>query len=64
MCTFFLENESKAFHPSYDQRNSLVALSLQEKHGKFNSDKARPLGALDFIGHDRRLAVKFVDNIF
>ena len=50
------DNESKAFHPSYDQRNTLVAYTLQEKHGKFNSDKARPLGALDFVGHDRRLA--------
>ncbi len=50
----FLENESKAFHPSYDQRNAFVAYSLQEKHGKFNPEKARPLGALDFVGHDRR----------
>ena len=49
-----LENESKAFHPSYDQRNAFVAYSLQEKHGKFNPEKARPLGALDFVGHDRR----------
>ena len=53
--SYFKENESKAFHPSYDQRNLLVAFSLQEKHGKFNNDKARSLGALDFIGHDRRL---------
>nr|XP_046919685.1 Golgi resident protein GCP60-like isoform X1 [Dermatophagoides farinae] len=53
---FFKENEGKAFHPSYDQRNMLVALTLQEKHGKFNQEKAIPLGALDFVGHDRRNA--------
>jgi len=55
-----LENESKAFHPSYDQRNAFVAFSLQEKFGKFNADKARPLGALDFVGHDRRYKFIFV----
>lgn len=51
---FLIDNESKAFYPSYDQRNTLVAYSLQEKYGKFNSEKAIPLGALDFVGHDRR----------
>ncbi|KAI2801266.1 Golgi resident protein GCP60 [Blomia tropicalis] len=53
---FFKENESKAFHPSYDQRVAFIAYTLQEKYGKFNADKARPLGALDFVGHDRRNA--------
>lgn len=48
------DNESKAFHPSYDQRNTLVAYSLQVKHGNFNPEKANPLGTLDFVGHDRR----------
>ncbi|XP_017486268.1 PREDICTED: Golgi resident protein GCP60-like [Rhagoletis zephyria] len=56
MATEKMQNESKAFHPSYDQRNAFVAYSLQEKHGKFNPEKARPLGALDFVGHDRRTA--------
>ncbi|KPM05755.1 hypothetical protein QR98_0042240 [Sarcoptes scabiei] len=60
---FFKENESKAFHPSYDQRNTLLAYTLQEKFGQFNPDKALPLGALDFVGHDRRNAWISLNNL-
>lgn len=48
------DNVGKAFHPSYEQKNSLVAYTYQERYGRFNGDKAAPLGALDFVGHDRR----------
>lgn len=49
-----LDNEGKAFHPSYDNRNKLVALIMQAKYGCYTGDKAKPAGALDIVGKDRR----------
>ncbi|RWS29044.1 Protein TMED8-like protein [Leptotrombidium deliense] len=53
---FFKDNESKAFHPSYNDRNHLMALVLHVKHGAFLESKAHPLGSFDIIGRDRRQA--------
>ncbi|XP_015790761.1 Golgi resident protein GCP60 [Tetranychus urticae] len=53
---FFKENEGKVLHPSYDERNQFLALVLLVKHGPFDVSKASPLGALDFVGRDRRQA--------
>lgn len=50
----FTDNEGKVFHPSYDLRNRILALAIQAKHGPFDSSKTSPLGALDFVGRDRR----------
>ncbi|KAI1297924.1 Golgi resident protein GCP60 [Halotydeus destructor] len=50
---FFKDNVDKAFHPSYDNRNKLVALSMQAKHGQYTTDKWEP-GAFDFVGKDRK----------
>ncbi|XP_054153942.1 Golgi resident protein GCP60-like [Oppia nitens] len=51
---FYKDNESKAFHPSYDNRNQFMAFIFQEKYGKFDASKAKPLGPLDIVGKDRR----------
>ncbi|RWS04967.1 Golgi resident protein GCP60-like isoform X2 [Dinothrombium tinctorium] len=53
---FFKDNESKAFHPSYNDRNYLLALVLQVKHGAYNESKEPPLGPFDLVGRDRRQA--------
>ena len=50
----FVDNEGKAFHPSYDNRNKLVALTMQVKHGSYTGDKIKPAAALDIVGKDRR----------
>lgn len=44
----------KAFAPSYQDRNKLAALSLQSKHGPIAGVKEPQLGALDFVGRDRK----------
>lgn len=44
----------KAFTPTYEDRNKLAALTLQSKHGPMISEKEPQLGALDFVGRDRR----------
>ena len=48
--------EMKAFSPSYEERNRLAALTLQSKHGPAPTEKEYQLGALDFVGRDRRQA--------
>ncbi|RWS04807.1 golgi resident protein gcp60-like protein [Dinothrombium tinctorium] len=55
---FFKDNESKAFHPSYNDRNYLLALVLQVKHGAYNESKEPPLGPFDLVGRDRRQAIQ------
>ena len=52
---FFRDFDGKAFTPSYDNRNKLVALSLQVKYGKFVPEKAPGQGALDLVGRDRAI---------
>ncbi|CAG2118640.1 unnamed protein product, partial [Medioppia subpectinata] len=51
---FYRDNDSKAFHPTYDTRNQFMAYILQEKYGNFDATKAKPLGTLDIVGKDRR----------
>lgn len=51
---FFRDFDGKAFTASYDNRNKLVALSLQVKYGKFVPERAPGQGTLDLVGRDRR----------
>ncbi|CAG7835829.1 unnamed protein product [Allacma fusca] len=53
---FFKDKEGKAMHFTYEERLKLVALTCQVSHGKFDPQTAPPLGVLDVIGKDRRLA--------
>lgn len=52
------EKEGKAVHFSYEDKLQLVAFSQQILHGPFADavSKLPPLGALDVVGRDRRLA--------
>lgn len=52
----FPEKNGKAFHLSYEENTKLVALTHQAKTGAFNNSNAPPLGTLDVIGKDRRVA--------
>ena len=63
---FYRSFESKAFTPSYEERNRLVALSLQAKYGSFDTDKAATTGGsftLDLVGRDRRQAWSDLGNM-
>ena len=59
---FFLEKEGKAVHLSYENKLRLVAYTCQVNHGKFNAETLSPLGVLDVIGRDRRLAWQSLGN--
>lgn len=54
----FLEKEGKAVHFSYEDKLQLVAFIKQVLHGPYVEalPKLPPLGALDVVGRDRRLA--------
>ncbi|KAK4886837.1 hypothetical protein RN001_003108 [Aquatica leii] len=56
--SFYKEKEGKAIHLSYEDKLSLVAFSQQVSHGPLSEaiTKLPPLGALDVVGRDRRLA--------
>lgn len=53
-----IEKEGKAVHFSYEDKLQLVAFSQQVLHGPYTEaiHKLPPLGALDVVGRDRRLA--------
>ncbi|XP_034180470.1 Golgi resident protein GCP60 [Osmia lignaria lignaria] len=53
---FYKEKEGKAVHLSYEDKLKLVAFTQQVTHGKCTAENAPPLGVLDVIGKDRRLA--------
>merc|ERR1712179_305391 len=53
---FFKEKEGKAIHLVYADKCSLVGLTQQVIHGPFSPDTSPPLGVLDVVGKDRRLA--------
>uniref|UniRef100_A0A0A9ZAD3 Golgi resident protein GCP60 n=1 Tax=Lygus hesperus TaxID=30085 RepID=A0A0A9ZAD3_LYGHE len=53
---FYKEKEGKAVSLSYQDKLKLVALTKQVTIGKINPDTCPPLGVLDVIGRDRRLA--------
>ncbi|KAF4528247.1 hypothetical protein B566_EDAN014405 [Ephemera danica] len=60
---FYKEKEGKAVHLSYQDKLRLVAYSQQVSHGPFNADTLPPLGVLDVIGRDRRLAWQALGNL-
>ncbi|KAJ9578200.1 hypothetical protein L9F63_005589, partial [Diploptera punctata] len=60
---FYKDKEGKAVHLSYEDKLRLVAYTCQVSHGKFNSDTLPPLGVLDVIGRDRRLAWQSLGSI-
>ncbi|XP_046981716.1 Golgi resident protein GCP60 [Schistocerca americana] len=53
---FYKEKEGKAVQLSYEAKCGLVALTCQARHGRYNPGTLPPLGVLDVIGRDRRLA--------
>ncbi|XP_033350731.1 Golgi resident protein GCP60 [Bombus vosnesenskii] len=60
---FYKEKEGKAVHLSYEDKLKLVAFTQQVTHGKCTAENAPPLGVLDVIGKDRRLAWQNLGNI-
>jgi acyl-CoA-binding protein len=58
-----LEKEGKAVHLSYEDKLKLVAFTQQVTHGKCTTENALPLGVLDVIGRDRRLAWQNLGDI-
>ncbi|XP_046665072.1 Golgi resident protein GCP60 [Homalodisca vitripennis] len=53
---FYKEKEGKAIHFSYQDKLTLIAFTKQVNYGKYNADTLPPLGVLDVIGRDRRMA--------
>ncbi|XP_071573777.1 Golgi resident protein GCP60 [Temnothorax nylanderi] len=60
---FYKEKEGKAVHLSYEDKLKLVAFTQQVTHGKCTAENAPPLGVLDMIGRDRRLAWQNLGDI-
>lgn len=60
---FYKEKEGKAVHLSYEDKLKLVAFTQQVTHGKCTAENAPPLGVLDVIGRDRRLAWQNLGDI-
>ncbi|KRT84213.1 hypothetical protein AMK59_844 [Oryctes borbonicus] len=62
---FYKEKEGKAVHFSYEDKLQLVAFTQQVIHGPFTEavHKLPPLGALDVVGKDRRLAWQKLGNL-
>ncbi|XP_026670091.1 Golgi resident protein GCP60 isoform X2 [Ceratina calcarata] len=60
---FYREKAGKAVHLSYEDKMKLVAFTQQVTHGKYIPEKALPLGVLDVIGRDRRLAWQNLGDI-
>lgn len=50
-------------HLSYEDKLKLVAFTQQVTHGKCTTENAAPLGVLDVIGRDRRLAWQNLGDI-
>ncbi|XP_063228806.1 Golgi resident protein GCP60 isoform X2 [Bacillus rossius redtenbacheri] len=60
---FYKEKEGKAVHLSYEDKLRLVAFTRQVNHGAFEQNNLPPLGVLDVIGRDRRLAWQALGDI-
>ncbi|XP_070152313.1 Golgi resident protein GCP60 [Polyergus mexicanus] len=60
---FYKEKEGKAVHLSYEDKLKLVAFTQQVTHGKCTAENTPPLGVLDVIGRDRRLAWQNLGDI-
>lgn len=52
----FTDKSGKAVHFSYEDNLKLVAFTQQASHGPVDLQNAAPLGVLDVIGRDRRMA--------
>lgn len=52
----FTDKSGKAVHFSYEDNLKLVAFTQQASHGAVDLQNAPPLGVLDMIGRDRRMA--------
>lgn len=53
---FFKDKSGKAVHLSYEDNLKLIAFTQQASHGPMSAANAQPLGVLDVIGRDRRIA--------
>ncbi|KAK4306360.1 hypothetical protein Pmani_021818 [Petrolisthes manimaculis] len=53
---FYKEKEGKAVHLGYAEKCSLVGSTQQVIHGPFDPTSSPPVGVLDVVGKDRRLA--------
>lgn len=51
-----LDKSGKAVHLSYEDNLKLIAFTQQASHGPLDIRNAQPLGVLDVIGRDRRIA--------
>ncbi|KAK2575954.1 hypothetical protein KPH14_007315 [Odynerus spinipes] len=60
---FYKEKEGKGIRFSYEDKLKLVAFTQQVTHGKCTAKNAPPLGVLDVIGRDRRLAWQNLGDI-
>uniref|UniRef100_T1H8X6 Protein involved in maintenance of golgi structure and er-golgi transport n=1 Tax=Rhodnius prolixus TaxID=13249 RepID=T1H8X6_RHOPR len=60
---FYKEKEGKAVSLSYQDKLKLVSLTKQVSVGKFNPDNSPPLGVLDVIGRDRRIAWQVLGDL-
>ncbi|KAF7991382.1 hypothetical protein HCN44_002944 [Aphidius gifuensis] len=60
---FYKEKEGKAVHLSYEDKLKLMAFTQQAIHGKCTPENLPPLGVLDVIGKDRRLAWQNLGDI-
>ncbi|XP_017783749.1 PREDICTED: Golgi resident protein GCP60 isoform X2 [Nicrophorus vespilloides] len=63
--SFYKEKEGKAVQFSYEDKLQLVAFSQQVAHGPLAeaANKIQPLGALDVVGRDRRIAWQKLGNL-
>ncbi|KAG0722468.1 Golgi resident protein GCP60 [Chionoecetes opilio] len=53
---FYKEKEGKAVHLGYAEKCALVGVTQQVTHGPFDPTSTPPVGVLDVVGKDRRLA--------
>ncbi|XP_045608935.1 Golgi resident protein GCP60 [Procambarus clarkii] len=53
---FYKEKEGKAVHLGYAEKCTLVGLTQQVTHGPYDPMSSPPVGVLDVVGKDRRLA--------
>ncbi|KAK7070283.1 Golgi resident protein GCP60 [Halocaridina rubra] len=53
---FYKEKEGKAIHLGYEEKCKLVGLTQQVTHGPYDATSSPPVGVLDVVGKDRRLA--------
>lgn len=58
-----IEKSGKALHVSYEDNLRLVAFTQQASHGPLDGANAKPLGVLDVIGRDRRVAWQQLGSI-